>query len=148
MRAIREHSVMLTSRLLEKIQELGWPTLTPPDANRRAGTVCLNPPDSQAISRDLLKHDFLTTWRPDAGIRVSPHFYNTVDECDAIVAEIAALSRPAAGTAYDPGPLTRLYDISRPLAPGAWTWPGDTPFACDFVSRRRRARASTSAASP
>jgi len=27
----------------------------------------------------------------------------------------------------------KLYDISRPLAPGAWTWPGDTPFACDLA---------------
>jgi kynureninase len=90
-RAIREHSVAMTSHLLEKVQELGWPTLTPPDPNRRSGTVCVNPPDSQQISRELLAHDFIIDWRPDAGIRISPHFYNTLDECDAILAEIAAL---------------------------------------------------------
>lgn len=27
-------------------------------------------------------------------------------------------------------------DISRPLAPGAWTWPGDTPFDCTLAWRR------------
>ena len=91
-RAIREHSVRLTSRLLEKVQELGWPTLTPPDPNQRSGTVCVNPPDSQAISRELLAHDFIIDWRPDAGIRISPHFYSTVDECDAVIAEIASIA--------------------------------------------------------
>ena len=94
---IREHSVKLTSHLLEKIQELGWPTLTPADFNRRSGTVCVNPHDAHAISRELLMHDFIIDWRPEAGIRISPHFYNTIDECDAIIAEIAALvaRRPA-----------------------------------------------------
>ena len=29
--------------------------------------------------------------------------------------------------------MSRLYDISRPLQPGAWTWPGDTPFSCDLA---------------
>lgn len=99
-RNIRAHSIELTSRLLEKVQELGWPTLTPTDFNRRAGTVCVNPQDSEAISRDLLAHDFIIDWRPDAGIRISPHFYNTADECDAIIAEIAALvaNRPGLRT--------------------------------------------------
>ena len=36
--------------------------------------------------------DFIIDYRPDAGIRISPHFYSTDDECDAIVAEIAALA--------------------------------------------------------
>lgn len=29
--------------------------------------------------------------------------------------------------------MSRLYDISRPLAPGAWTWPGDTAFDCGLA---------------
>jgi kynureninase len=95
--AIRAHSAALTGHLLEKVLELGWPSLTPRDINRRAGTVCTNPPDSEAISRELLMNNFIIDWRPDAGIRISPHFYNTVDECDAVIAELAALvaHRPA-----------------------------------------------------
>jgi len=94
---IRAHSVALTSRLLEKVLELGFPTLTPPHAERRSGTVCVNPPDSQAISRQLLENDFVIDWRPDAGIRISPHFYNTADECDAVMEEIAALAAKRPG---------------------------------------------------
>jgi kynureninase len=94
---IRAHSIALTTRLLEKLLALGFPSLSPRDPHRRGGTVCVNPEGSEAIARELIAHDFLIDWRPDAGIRISPHFYNTADECDAIVTEIAALAakRPA-----------------------------------------------------
>jgi len=34
-------------------------------------------PDSQQVCRDLLARDILVDWRPKAGVRFSPHFYNT-----------------------------------------------------------------------
>jgi len=98
--AIRAHSMRLTARLLDKALALGWPSLTPREPERRAGTVCVNPPGAEQISRELLAHNFVIDWRPDAGIRIAPHFYNTEDECEAVIAEIAALSahRPALRT--------------------------------------------------
>jgi kynureninase len=94
---VREHSVRLTERLLQRIDDRGFPSITPREAARRGGTVAVNPPDARTISRRLLERDFLIDYRPGAGIRISPHFYNTDDECDAIIAEIAALAagRPA-----------------------------------------------------
>jgi len=89
---IRDHSVRLTERLLRRIQERGFPTITPRDPARRGGTVAVHPPGAEAISRRLLERDFLIDYRPEAGIRISPHFYNTEDECDAVIAEIAALA--------------------------------------------------------
>ncbi len=89
---IRARSLRLTGRLLERIDEHGLPSLTPRDAARRGGTVAVNPPGAEAISRHLLARDFLIDYRPDAGIRISPHFYNTEDECDAVIAEIASLA--------------------------------------------------------
>jgi kynureninase len=89
---VRGHSVRLTERLLERIDERGFPSITPRDVARRGGTVAVNPPRAEAISRRLLEMDYLIDYRPDAGIRISPHFYNTEDECDAIIAEIAALA--------------------------------------------------------
>jgi kynureninase len=89
---IRGHSLRLSDRLLQRIAEGGLPSVTPHDAARRGGTVAVNPPDAQGISRLLLERDFLIDYRPGAGIRISPHFYNTEDECDAVVAEIAALA--------------------------------------------------------
>jgi kynureninase len=89
---IRDHSVRLTERLLRRIQERGFPSITPRDPARRGGTVAVHPPGAEAISRRLLERDFLIDYRPEAGIRISPHFYNTEDECDAVIAEIAALA--------------------------------------------------------
>jgi kynureninase len=90
--AIRGHSVALTTRLLEQVLELGFPSITPRDPARRSGTVAVDPPNAEAISRQLLARDFLIDYRPGAGIRIAPHFYNTADECDAVIAEIAALA--------------------------------------------------------
>ncbi len=88
--AIRAHSVKLTTRLMEAVKELGYPTMTPVDPAQRSGTVCVNPPESERIGRELLKRDFLIDWRPDAGIRIAPHFYTTLEECDEVISEIAA----------------------------------------------------------
>ena len=91
-KAIRAHSVRLTTRLLERILELGFPTITPRDPRQRGGTVAVDPPNAESVARELLKRDFLIDYRPEAGIRIAPHFYSTDEECDAIVAEIAALA--------------------------------------------------------
>jgi kynureninase len=89
---VREQSVRLTERLVRRIEEGGFPSITPRDVARRGGTVAVHPPGAEAISRRLLERDFLIDYRPEAGIRISPHFYNTEDECDAVIAEIAALA--------------------------------------------------------
>ena len=89
---IRAHSVRLTERLLSRIGEHGFSSITPRDVARRGGTVAVNPPDARGVSRRLLERDFLIDYRPEAGIRISPHFYSTEDECDAVIAEIAALA--------------------------------------------------------
>jgi len=95
--AIRAHSQRLTARLLDAVRARGWATATPADPAQRGGTVCVDLPDGERIARELLANDFIVDWRPDVGIRIAPHFYSTEDECDAIVAEMAALAqgRPA-----------------------------------------------------
>jgi kynureninase len=90
--AIRAHSITLTSRLLEAVQDLGFETRTPTDPRRRGGTVCVSPEDGERISRELLARDVIVDWRPDVGIRIAPHFYSTVEECDAVIGEIASLA--------------------------------------------------------
>ena len=91
-RAIRAHSLRLTDRLLAKADAAGLPSITPRDPARRGGTVAVDPPGAEAICRALLERDILVDYRPGAGIRIAPHFYNTEDECDAAIAEIAVLA--------------------------------------------------------
>jgi kynureninase len=85
---IRSRSLELTSRLLGKADEREWPVFTPADGDHRGGTVALNIDHAEAISNHLLARDFLIDFRPGAGIRVSPHFYNTDQEIDDLIDEI------------------------------------------------------------
>jgi len=92
--AIREKSRRMTARLLELVDahaSLGFASAAPRDPERLAGTVAVNVPDGPAVSRTLKARDFLVDYRPGVGIRVSPHFYNTMDEIDRVIAEMAAI---------------------------------------------------------
>jgi selenocysteine lyase/cysteine desulfurase len=43
------------------------------------------------VSRTLKARDFVVDYRPPVGVRISPHFYNTMDEVDRVMAEIASI---------------------------------------------------------
>ena len=43
------------------------------------------------VSRTLKARDFIVDYRPPVGVRISPHFYNTMDEVDRIMAEMASI---------------------------------------------------------
>jgi len=63
------------------------------DPEKRAGTVSIDMPDSQQVCRDLLAREILVDWRPKAGVRFSPHFYNTDAEVDAAMAAVVEILR-------------------------------------------------------
>jgi len=85
---IREKSTRQTTRLIELADQHGWRVNTPRDVEQRGGTVSIDMPDSQQVSRELLARDILVDWRPKAGVRFSPHFYNTDAELDAAIAAV------------------------------------------------------------
>jgi kynureninase len=43
------------------------------------------------VSRELLARDILIDYRPQAGIRISPHFYNREEECDFALSQIGEI---------------------------------------------------------
>jgi kynureninase len=88
---IRARSRELTARLLARADEHGFPSAASRDPERLAGTVALNVPEALAVSRTLKARDFVVDYRPPVGVRISPHFYNTPEEIDRIMAEIAAI---------------------------------------------------------
>jgi kynureninase len=77
---IREKSKRQTAKLIELADQHGWRVNTPRDPEQRGGTVSIDMPDSQEVCRELLRRDILVDWRPKAGVRMSPHFYNTDEE--------------------------------------------------------------------
>ena len=88
---IREKSKHQTTRLIELADQHGWRVNTPRDVEQRGGTVSIDMPDSQQVSRELLARDILVDWRPKAGVRFSPHFYNTDAEVDAAIAAVGEI---------------------------------------------------------
>ena len=88
---IRESSKRMTARLLALVDEHGFTSAAARDPGRLAGTVAVNVPDALNVSRTLKARDFIVDYRPPVGVRISPHFYNTMDEIDRIMAEMASI---------------------------------------------------------
>jgi kynureninase len=84
--AIREKSRRMTARLIELADQHGWRVNAPRDPEKRGGTVIIDMPNSREVCAELLKRNVLVDWRPRAGVRFSPHFYNKDEELDAAVA--------------------------------------------------------------
>jgi len=94
--AIREKSIEMTTRLIEGARSRGWRVNTPENPAERAGTVSIECPHAYEVCRELLRRDILVDYRPKAGVRVSPHFYNQIKECDFTIAQIEEILRTGA----------------------------------------------------
>jgi kynureninase len=88
---IREKSQRLSARLLARVDECGFTSAAPRDPRRLAGTVAVNLPDALQVARTLKAREFIVDYRPPVGVRISAHFYNTMDEIDRIMAEIKTI---------------------------------------------------------
>jgi kynureninase len=87
-RRVRENSMRQVARLVELAREQGFPLTTPENPQERGGTVAVNLPHAYEVSRELLRRNFIVDFRPGAGVRVSPHFYNTDDELEVVIREM------------------------------------------------------------
>ncbi len=94
--AIREKSMRLTARLMEGARSRGWRVNTPENAAERAGTVSVECPHAYEVCRELLARDILVDYRPKAGVRISPHFYNREEECDFTLAQMEEILKTGA----------------------------------------------------
>jgi kynureninase len=89
--AIREKSMRMTELLIGLADEQKLTVNTPRRAAERGGTVCVDFTGSEVAHHELIRRGYIIDWRPKCGIRISPHFYNSEEECRGIFREIAAL---------------------------------------------------------
>jgi len=94
--AIREKSMRMTERLIEGAKSRGWRVNTPENPAERAGTVSIECPHAYEVCRELIAREILVDFRPRAGVRVSPHFYNLEEECDFTLAQMEEILRTGA----------------------------------------------------
>jgi kynureninase len=86
---IRERSLRLTQLLIDLCDEAGLAVGSPRAAERRGGTVLVVTPDHAAVHRELGERNIICDFRPDAGVRLGPHFFNTEDELRHTVEQLA-----------------------------------------------------------
>ncbi len=89
---IRARSVEQTALLVELLEEAGYQVGSPRDPGRRGGTVVVRTPDFQRVGDELSRRGILCDYRPDVGLRLGPHFFNTDDELRFAVEQISEIA--------------------------------------------------------
>jgi kynureninase len=88
---IREKSMRQTEMLIELALESGFQLKTPRSPHERGGTVTIDVPNGYEVTKELSRRDFLVDYRPNAGIRVAPHFYTKDEELELAIREIQSI---------------------------------------------------------
>src|SRR3954467_12794265 len=85
---IRAGSARQTELLIHLLDAAGFQVGSPRDPSRRGGTVTVRTPEFEAVHKELAERQILCDFRPDAGLRLGPHYYNTDDELRFAVDQI------------------------------------------------------------
>jgi kynureninase len=86
---IRANSLRQTDLLIREAEARGFEIRSPRAPDRRGGTVTVHVDDFEAVHRELSERQVLCDFRPDAGIRLGPHYYNTDEDVVGALDEIA-----------------------------------------------------------
>ncbi len=89
---IRERTRYLADDLIRRVREKGWPIHSPLDSAVRSSIVMLALDRPDEIVSELTERGIVVDYRPGL-LRISPHFYNTVEENATIVAAIDEILR-------------------------------------------------------
>jgi kynureninase len=88
---IRANSVRQTELLIGLLDRAGFEVGSPRAPKRRGGTVTVRVPEFEAVHKELGDRGVICDFRPDAGLRLGPHFFTTDAELEHAVAEIGAI---------------------------------------------------------
>ncbi|HEY6960188.1 MAG TPA: aminotransferase class V-fold PLP-dependent enzyme [Candidatus Limnocylindria bacterium] len=93
--SVRERHQLLSQRLLDGARAQGWTARCPLDARERTSIVTLEHPDPHAAVEALRAKGVICDTRPGL-IRLSPHYFNTLEEMDRALEALAPLRAPVA----------------------------------------------------
>jgi len=88
---IAAESKRRTQWMIDFASERGWTINTPRETDQRGGSVMIGVDDAKLMSERLSEQKVFVDWRPGAGLRISPHFFNTDDEVEEALNILAAL---------------------------------------------------------
>jgi kynureninase len=90
---IANESERRTQMIIDFALSRGWTVNTPLERNRRGGSVMIGFPDAVAMVERLAERRVFVDCRPGAGLRLSPHFFNTDEEVEEALEILASLIR-------------------------------------------------------
>ena len=96
---IRENSLRQTQLLIDLADAAGFEVVSPRESARRGGSVVVRVPEFPAVHAELEARGILCDFRPDAGIRLGPHFFSADDELRFAIEQIAEIVETGA---YEP----------------------------------------------
>ena len=88
---IAAESQRRTGSMIDFATERGWTINTPREKSQRGGSVMIGVDDAQAMAERLAERKVFVDWRPVAGLRMSPHFFNTDEEIEEALNILADL---------------------------------------------------------
>jgi kynureninase len=86
--AIRRRSLDLTDHLIRLADAAGFEVTSQREPSRRGASVSIRMPGFEAVHRELAERQILCDFRPDVGLRLGPHFFNTEEELDFAVSQM------------------------------------------------------------
>ncbi|MBI5851250.1 MAG: aminotransferase class V-fold PLP-dependent enzyme [Planctomycetes bacterium] len=106
--AIRQKSLRMTKKMIERCDRHGFTLRSPRPAEQRGNHVSVDVPHGYEVCQALNARDVVCDYRPGAGIRFSPHFYTRDAEAVAAVDAVAEIiesgaHRPWIGQPKKPG---------------------------------------------
>lgn len=98
---IREKSVRQTEHLISLAREAGFRVTSPKDPAQRGGTITVWEDNAAALTKELIRREFIVDYRPGAGVRISPHFYTKDEELELVIAELKKIRDQKAYTTIE-----------------------------------------------
>ncbi|MGI8420975.1 MAG: aminotransferase class V-fold PLP-dependent enzyme [Gaiellaceae bacterium] len=97
---IRENSLRQTDLLMRLADEAGFEVRSRREAERRGGTVTVHVPDFEAVHKELGERGIICDFRPDAGLRIGPHYFSSDEEIAFAVEQIREILATGAHTKH------------------------------------------------
>ncbi|CAN5599498.1 aminotransferase class V-fold PLP-dependent enzyme [soil metagenome] len=96
-RKIRDKSLVMTQKIIDRVDELGMKLNSPRPAEQRGGSVVFDFVGSADVCRELNRRKFFCDHRPGVGIRIAPHFYTKSEEIELFFGELKKIRHCGAG---------------------------------------------------
>ena len=93
---IRADSLRQTGLLIGLAEAAGFEIASPRPPERRGGTVTVRVDEFPAVHKELSERQILCDFRPDAGIRIGPHYFNSDRELEHVIEQIAEILQSGA----------------------------------------------------